>query len=262
MNQTPARFFKFALLVTGKGEERDQFLPRLFRSLMADGNCSFQIGRRISQRGPITSKKKKNQQKVTGVADTIPSKIPNKDADTIGIPARAYFNQGFDYVILIDDLEADRGPHANLVFQRYRNALDTFLSPLGKENCASVHFLVNMVEAYYFADASAINEVCGTTLQDHQGDVEEIRHPKNDLKAIRPGFREIEHGMQIMRRLDMEHVLSNPQTCRSLRALFGWCAKAIGRPFDDTYQLRNGEYWDVTRGQIDWLPGSSSITPS
>ena len=47
---------------------------------------------------------------------------------------------------------------------------------------ASVHFLVNMLEAYYFAHAAATNGVLGTELEDFEGDVESIRHPKNDLK--------------------------------------------------------------------------------
>jgi hypothetical protein len=173
-------------------------------------------------------------------------------------PAR----RGFDFVIVVDDLEHAHREHAEAVYQRYRLALDTMLRPVGLDHRASVHFLVNMMEAYYFAHAAAINDVCGTNLQDHPGDVEEIRHPKNDLKALCPGFREIEHGKQIMQRLDMEHVLSDPRTCRSLRTLFGWYARAIGRPFDDTYHLRDGEYWEVTRGQIDRLPDIASITPS
>lgn len=54
----------------------------------------------------------------------------------------------------------------------------------------------------------------------------------------------------------MPRVLANPRTCRSLRTLFGWCSLAIGRPFDEKYQLAEGDYLDLTRPQIDALPAS------
>ena len=128
------------------------------------------------------------------------------------------------------------------------------LEPDGLSPRASVHFLVNMLEAYYFADAAAINAVLGTEMADFEGDVETIRHPKNELKRLHPGFDEIEHGGAIIESLDVPHVLSNPETCRSLRTLFGWCSRAIGREFTDVYQLANGSYFEVTRPQIDALP--------
>ena len=171
-----------------------------------------------------------------------------------------YLSRGFDYVILIDDLEHDARDQVQDVFQRYRLALDTILRPVGLSAQASVHFLVNMLEAYYFADAAAINGVLETELSDFEGDVEMgIRHPKNQLKRLSPGFDEVEHGRLILEQLDVVHVLSNPSTCRSLRTLFGWCSKAIGREFTDVYQLRNGSYFPVTRPQVDALPDSPSI---
>ncbi len=166
---------------------------------------------------------------------------------------------GFDFVVLIDDLEHDFRDQADAVFQRYRTALDTILGPAGLSSRASVHFLVNMLEAYYFAHAEAINAVLGTALADFQGDVETIRHPKNELKKHHPGFDEIRHGRAIIERLDVPRVLSNPETCRSLRTLFGWCSRAIGREFTDVYQLASGSYFDVTRPQIDALPGAPMV---
>jgi hypothetical protein len=160
---------------------------------------------------------------------------------------------------VIDDLERDRAPLAAQVFQRYRNALDTMLRSEGMEHRASVHFLVNMLEAYYFADAQAINGVLGTKLKDYDGDVETIPHPKNDLKKLAHGFDAKKHGGTILAALNVIHVLSNPSTCRSLRTLFGWCSKAIGQPFTDIYQLKEGEYSPVTRSQIDALPDSPSV---
>ncbi len=177
----------------------------------------------------------------------------------IGLSARRYLADGFAYVILVDDLEHDHRDHATDVFQRYRLVLDTILNPVGWKTRASVHFLVNMLEAYYFAHAAAINDALGTELDDYEGDVETIRHPKNDLKWLSPGFDEVEHGRLILEMLDITHVLSNPSTCRSLRTLFGWCSKAIGREFTDTYQLRNGSYFHVTRPQIDALLGVPSV---
>jgi len=238
-------FFRIALLVTGKGEE--QFLPRLFRSLEAEGHCTFKIGCRIPQLRPIRSEKRK--QEIVGSG----KRIPDRD-EQIGLFARRYLSSGFDYVILVDDLEHDHRDQVEDVFQRYRVALDTMLQPVGLNARASVHFLVNMLEAYYFAHAAAINGVLGTELEDFEGDVESIRHPKNDLKKISPGFDEVKHGRLILEQLDVTRVLSNPSTCRSLRTLFGWCSKAIERPFTDVYQLKDGSYYGVTRGQIERLP--------
>jgi hypothetical protein len=241
-------FFRIALLVTGRGEAR--FLPRLFRSLESEGHCSFQVDRWMKQLRPRTSKKP-----LKGVGKDHP--LP-KDDEYIGLVARGHLRNGYDYVILIDDLEHDFTDQAEAVFQRYRVALDTILGPEGLSPRASVHFLVNMLEAYYFAHAAAINAVLGTDLADFDGDVETIRHPKNELKRLHPGFDEIRHGQPIIECLDLVHVLSNPATCRSLRTLFGWCSKAIGRGFTDVYQLASGSYFEVTRPQIDAIPDSST----
>jgi hypothetical protein len=238
-------FYRIALLVTGKGEE--QFLPRLFRSLETEGHCTFRVERRIPQLRPITSAREKERMVGTGKL------IPDRDEE-IALSARRYLTGGFAYVILVDDLEHDYRDQAAAVFQRYRLALDTILNPVGWKDRSSVHFLVNMLEAYYFAHAAAINGVLGTELVDYEGDVETIRHPKNTLKSLSQGFDEIEHGRLILERLDVSHVLSNPSTCRSLRTLFGWCSKAIGREFTDVYQLRQGVYSDVTQPQIDTVP--------
>ena len=151
------RFFKFGLIVTGKGEEA--FLPKLFRSLEATGRCSFRVIRRIGQRSEITSKRRKIRMVGTGQL------IPDKDASEIGFPARRHLTAEATFVILVDDLEADRKSHAQAIFQRYRDALNQILGEQRRR--ASVHFLVNMLEAYYFADANAINAVLGTNLEDY-----------------------------------------------------------------------------------------------
>jgi Domain of unknown function (DUF4276) len=235
------KFYKFGLIVTGEGEE--EFLPKLFRPLQSTGNCQFMVIRRIGQRSPVTSPKKKL--KMVGSGKT----IPTKDEEEIGLPARRWLDGGGDFVILVDDLEGDRAKFRRDVFSRYKTALEVIL--VGKSHLASVHFLVNMIEAYYFADAKAINSVLGTTLTDHAGDVEEIHHPKNELKKISPqGFDEKSDGKQIMERLDVEHVLSNLRACASLRVLFAWCEKMLGLPVSARFGLDAGVYDVVTGSQL------------
>ena len=239
------QFFKFGLIVTGEGEEA--FLPNFFRSLTEGGCCSFRVIRRIGQRSPRTSKKR--QATMVGSGKT----IPDRDANEIGLPARRYLTSNpTNFVILVDDLESDRASCATETYQRYRDALDTIL-PNEQMRRASVHFFVNMLEAYYFADAKAVNAVLDTDLEDHDGDVETIRNPKGELKTLHAGFKEIEHGKAIVARLDLPHVLSRPETCAALRTLFGWCSLAIGQEPTDRFELIRGSYSDLTRGQIGEL---------
>jgi hypothetical protein len=233
-------FFKFGLLVTGKTEE--EHIPKLFKTLMELGICSFKVIRKVEQLGVRTSEKKLKMVE-TG------KDIPNKDAERIGFPAREYLKYLCTYVLLLDDLEYDRTHQAQQIFERYRNVLDTIL--LDQKHRASVHFLVNMLEAYYFAHAATVNAVLGTSLNDYEGDMETIPHPKNDLKQIYSGFKEKEHGGQILDRLDVEKVLSNPNTCASLRTLFAWCLKALGEVPTDKYQVSSGKLSNITKAQLD-----------
>ena len=175
--------------------------------------------------------------------------IPDKDANDIGLPARKFLSSETRFVILIDDLEANRAGEIREVFGRYRTAMDTILSPENKRR-ASVHFFVNMLEAYYFADSQAVNQVLGTEIEDHPGDVETIRNPKRDLNKLYQDFNEIEHGRRIVSTLRMRHVLSRIDTCASLRTLFAWICKAAGEPVSDTYRLLDGRYSEITRDQI------------
>jgi hypothetical protein len=253
-NTSPTDFFHFGLIVTGKAEEKH--LPKLFKSLMAYGRCTFTVIRRIDQRSPRTSKKYKPQvmsakkthnTPIVKIDKTI--SIPQKDVEDISIPTRNYLKKNpCSYVLLIDDLEHDRIEIAQKVFDRYRQALDYLLDDKQKHR-VSVHFLVNMLEAYYFADARSVNSVLSTDLKDYECDVETIRHPKGNLKQLYKGFDEIEHGGQILSKLDVEHVLSNPETCASLRTLFLWCWKAMGLVPIDKYQLHNGKLSNITQSQ-------------
>ena len=236
------RFVRFGLIVTGEGEEA--CLPHLFRSLAASGRCAFEVIRRIGQRSPVTSPRRTLRMAGTGKA------IPDRDAEEIGLPARRYLSRACTFVVLVDDLEHERTASARGVFQRYRDALDTILRAQNSQQRASVHFLVNMLEAYYFADPAAINAVLGTDLTGFGGDVELIRNPKAELRNVAPGFRETTHGVEIVRRLDVPRVLSRPDTCASLRALFAWCWKAMGQPPTARYQLERGAYSIVTGPQL------------
>lgn len=251
---TPCYFFQVGLIVTGKGEawsqsskNREDGLPRLFRPLTTTGKCTFQVVGRIGQRSPRTVTKSPKKPMVVGTDKS----IPDKDTNDISLPVRKYLESPCHYVLLVDDLEYARSQMANEVFQRYRQAVEHLLSSNDQRQRVAVHFLVNMLEAYYFADANTINQVLGTQLQDWPGDVETIRHPKNDLKQIYPGFDEIEHGVgEILPRLNLEHVLSNPETCASLRTLFRWCVEKIGDPITHKYQLLEGKLSEVTKSQL------------
>ena len=241
-------FFHFGLIVTGKGEE--EHLPKLFRSLAATGIGTFKVVSRIGQRNPITSPKEIARMVGSGKI------IPNKDEEEISMPARRFLNNSAGYfVIIIDDLEYDRRSISKNVFERYRTALNIMLTE-EQQRRASVHFLVYMLEAYYFADASAINAILHLNLEDYPGDVETIRHPKNELKQRYSGFDEVEHGGQILERLNVEHILSRPDTCASLRTLFAWCVNILAQsPYCDTdslaekYQLTDGNMSEITRSQ-------------
>ena len=162
--------------------------------------------------------------------------------------------------MLVDDLEHHRRDRAQQVFDRYRQALDTILLTTDRIYRASVHFLVNMLEAYYFADANAVNTILGLNppLEDWSEDVEIIPNPKAELKKLYPGFREVDDGGNILEHLNVEHVLSRSDTCASLRTLFAWCSKVLEKFPDyealsliDKYQLRDGELSEVTRPQLD-----------
>ena len=238
-------FYHFGLIVTGEAEEK--CLDKLFRSIAATGKCRFEVIRRVGQRSAITSEKR--QLKMVGSG----KKIPDRDATDIGLPARRHLLSRPGFVVLVDDLEADRSDDIEQVLARYRRALDTMLKP-DQARRASVHFLVNMLEAYFFADIETVNRVLGTNLGEHEGDVEEIRNPKADLKGHYPGYDERADGTRIVESLDIPHVLSRKETCASLRTMFAWIWRAIGEPRGEQFQLRDGRYFDVTRSQICALP--------
>ena len=249
--ESPQRaYFRFGLIVTGETEQGH--LPKLLKSLKETGGCKFEVIQIIGQRDPRTSSRPRRNLKVLGTNQS----IPPTDWEEIGLPAIEHVNQsGYHFVLLIDDLEYRRRDQALLVFDRYRTALDIALKTL--KHRASVHFMVNMLEAYYFADVQTTNAVLGTSLSDYEGDIEEIRHPKNDLKEQYPSFSEIDDGGRILDQIDIEHILSRPDTCASLRTLFAWCVKVLETysdhdcaDFYDKYRLHDGILSVITGPQL------------
>lgn len=213
---------RFGLIVTGDGEAK--FLPKLFRSLMAAANCTFIVIRKSEQLSPITSKKRRIRMVGNGKI------IPDIDEEQYGIPTRIFLQQHANSsVLVIDDLEGARIGQAAAVFERYRLALNRMLDPCGLTNRASVHFLVNMLEAYYFGQCDAVNAVANSQIlaHDHPGDVEAMSHPKNQLKKLWNGFDEIKHGSAILDKLDIYHVLRRPDQCCWLRTMINWCISRI-----------------------------------
>lgn len=175
---------------------------------------------------------------------------------------------GNHLAILIDDLESSRRSFASSQYTFYREAIDQQLDGVGNlKDRFSVHFFVNMVEAYFFADHQSVNGVCGTSLDEHPGDVENIRHPKNRLKELVSNlsrgsqFHEVRDGQAIAKKLNLAKVLDNPEHCRALRALVAWIWEAIGQERGEEYQLQNGRYWDVTVSQLRVPPPPSQICP-
>ena len=242
-------YFRFGLIVTGETEQ--EHLPKLFKSLMATGICHFEVIRKTEQRSPRTSRSQGPE--VVGTNQM----IETKDELEIGLPALGYVNlSGYHFVLLIDDLEHGRRNQALEVFNLYRTVLDTVLNTL--KHRASVHFLVNMLEAYYFADARVINAVLGTTLSDSGSDVETIRNPKSKLRQIHQSFKVIDDGGEILNQIDIEHILSRPDACASLRTLFAWCVKVLEKysnydctDFYDKYNLHDGKLSEITGTQLD-----------
>jgi len=252
--KSPCYFFNFGLIVTGETEELH--LPKLFKSLMKSGICYFRVIRRIGQRSPITSEKKRLEMVGKG------KKVSKIDEDEIGFPARRYLASDENKIILlIDDLEHDRRNIAKQVFDRYRLVLDTILT--NEQKCrVAIHFLVPMLEAYYFADAKSINSVLKleSPLDDYDGDVESKRNPKADLKRLYPEFNEKDDGGKILDCIDVEHVLSHPDTCASLRTIMKWCIKNMecypnfeSLSLSDSYCLQDGKLYEVTKKQIDFI---------
>jgi hypothetical protein len=99
--------------------------------------------------------------------------------------------------------------------------------------------------------------------RDHPGDVEEIDHPKGNLKHLlwsnyQINFDEVEHGKQIVPYLNVEHILSKPAYCKSLRTIFVWCTEKLRHHASYDYtsltqfsERIQGQLFEVTQRQLN-----------
>jgi hypothetical protein len=78
-------FRHVGLIVTGEGEE--QFLPRFLRALLIDGDCTFEVVRRIGQRSEVRSPARRLRMVGSGKV------IPTIDEEQIGLPARRFLTE-------------------------------------------------------------------------------------------------------------------------------------------------------------------------
>lgn len=244
---------KFGLIVTGAGEQ--EFAPTLFVSLVRRAGCDFRVLRKTGQRSAV---KKTKRLKMVGQG----TPIPERDEEEISIPVRLFLrNHPCRFVVLLDDVEFARRDDLPAIFQRYREALDVLLTQDERRRVA-VHFFANMLEAYYFADSSAVNTALGNTVlaADYESDVETIRHPKGELKRLAQAcgvsFDERRDGAEIVSCLNLDHILSRPETCAFLRSLFAWCVRQLEANclvWDEMlgmrYQITSGVQANVTKNQ-------------
>lgn len=252
-------FIKFGLIVTGKGEA--QFAPKFLRAITTTKRCSFSVLRPIGQRIPIGADKQRVYIK-TG------KKIPDRDA-MVGAQVRGWLLQDAAHRVLwIDDLEAPQRGNALNKFRRLRDAVDVMLNHLVElKTRFSVHFFVNMVEAYYLPCTEIVNEVLGVSMTPPNCDCENIRHPKENLKSAMKqshcerSFHEKHDGELIVSRISLDEILSNPRTCRALRTLVAWCWETIGETRTQRFRLCDGIYWDVTASQLRDPPSPELIGP-
>jgi len=188
-------------------------------------------------------------------------RIPNIDFEQISAPARRYLHDNkCSRIILIDDLEWSDQWEPGQIFERYRAALDAGL-PDALRYRASVHFLVRMLEAYFFAHPDALNNALDLTppIMQYDGDVEAIRNPKSELRQLFPDYNERHHAGLILDRLDLDIVLSNPEYCSSLRTCVKWIVDQLKAypdqeifdafNFDERFHLQEGRLYPVTANQ-------------
>lgn len=265
MSAQSYRLTRIGLLVTGDGEA--EYLPQFFRALTAhqteSGSFSqiqFDVIARVKQLSNRQSTKKHKPLKA-GLATL---------EEEIGLHARSYLDahrQVEAFVLLIDDLEYDRISTAHEILTRYQQCFT--LIPAADRWRTAVFFLVMMLEAYFMADHQATNEALKITLDQFEGDVETIRHPKNELSevlrqvhGIQRKYREIDDGRLIVQQFDLQRVLNDPETCTALRSLVAWCWHAARRPLSTKFQLLDGKRDARTESQVELLQNNLPSTSS
>lgn len=248
-------FLRIDLLVTGETEEAH--LPKLFSRLEATGVCQLTVRRRIRQYSPRSS------HRPLQVVGRPKGRLPTRMEEEISLPSRASLADPDRLLVLIDDLEHDRRGSIESIFELYRGALDLLLDDAQRSR-ASVHFLANMLEAYFFADPRAVEEALDSELASPESDVEQIRNPKGLLKQKIPGYGEKHHGGMILDRIDLHRVLAEPQACGWLRSCVAWLVRGIRAELDPSLSpsfettriachLENGRCEPLTleQGRID-----------
>jgi hypothetical protein len=239
-------FYRFGLLVTGKGEREG--LQSLLRQLNDDGHSMFKVVAKIEQLSP-RSTQALVPLKITGKQQN----LPRRDEE-IALRVRAELQGNLDFVILVDDLEQSRREQVEAVIDRY-SAAGKLLLKVDEKHRFSVHLLINMMEAYFFADPQAVEQVLGVKVVSPDTDVEDIGHPKSVLKEQSGGvYDERDHAPQLLGALNLETVLGCPTTCRSLRTLVSWCVRAKKQLPSDRFCLAGGELYKPTSWQIEELP--------
>lgn len=227
--------YRFGLIVTGEAEEKG--ISGLFKSLTMTGLCSFSVICRIHQSRKSTNLINKSLPVARVVRTIKPETRPEPDKDELEIsyPAKKFLNgtkpNERRFVILLDDLEHDRLNDMKEIFEHLLFILRKAMNDEQRTR-ASVHFLVMMMEAYFFADAAALKKILNLDREDYKEDVEMIRNPKSDFKDILSScngisYKETEHGVSLLKAVNIEKVLSNPKTCASLRSLFKWCVSKL-----------------------------------
>lgn len=249
MSLLPCYFVTVNLIGTGEAE-RDH-LPKLFSALSATGLCQFRVLRKVNQ---LTPRAPARRLKMTGQRG---SALPTRAEAEISLPTRLCLRGHADrLVLLIDDLEYSRRDQSQDIFRLYREAIDKLLTE-EETSRAAVHFLVNMLEAYFFADPQAVQRALSVDIGPYADDVEDLRHPKGELKARLGSYRERRDAGAILEQLELGRVLADPVTCAWLRACVAWLDEALRRSLDPTVAeslLPVADSCRLSSGRaVDWL---------
>lgn len=191
------------------------------------------------------------------VLDTWSPKLKSKAEDALLDLINSLTRKGHaDFAILVDDLEVANLGNVTGVMQFFAAVANRVASSetqrwttLLRERC-SVHLLAPMVEAYFFADSSALSAAgvgANVRVSREPGDVEQFRtndpgylaeatpaadgsllfgsmpsrHPKHYLRYLTGlAYQETREGVAALQALSWGTVLSAPDETRLLRSMF------------------------------------------
>ncbi len=266
---TPSRI-TFGLLVTGKLEEGGReggraqaSLADLFRPIRNTGLCDLKVALRFNQWVP-----EKKEPPLTVRRSPEPKSLPTFKQE-IALKVRGWLENGQNrFLIFIDDGERARAATIGEVFADYRSTI-TALLPEAQHPRVAVHFLVNMIEAYYFADPERASEALGWSIPRIGGDPEEIRNPYSDLieAAGRLGKdygKKRETGERVLARIRLEEILKNPEHCGWLRAAVRWLVFSLENATDQPEALEAfgfRQLFHLESGKIAPLTGAQAVLP-